>query len=134
MPSSFCKFQLITVLLLLLLICYCYLRWSARFISVKLCVKFSVFDSVSFLLQFIFLLNKMNWLFAPRPLIFRLPRSFQIQWYLYIFNDMVTNLLNLENQSSENIRFPLNIWHFYSFILYLYLITFLFLFLTYLFL
>ena len=134
MPSSFCKFQLITVLLLLLSICYCYLRWSARFISVKLCVKFSVFDSVSFLLQFIFLLNKMNWLFAPRPLIFRLPRSFQIQWYLYIFNDMVTNLLNLENQSSENIRFPLNIWHFYSFILYLYLITFLFLFLTYLFL
>ena len=134
MPSSFCKFQLITVLLLLLSICYCYLRWSARFISVKLCVKFSVFDSVSFLLQFIFLLNKMNWLFAPRPLIFRLPRSFQIQWYLYIFNDMVTNLLNLENQSSENIRFPLNIWHFYSFILYLYLITFLSLFLTYLFL
>ena len=134
MPSSFCKFQLITVLLLLLLICYCYLRWSARFISVKLCVKFSVFDSVSFLLQFIFLLNKMNWRFAPRPLIFRLPRSFQIQWYLHIFNDMVTNLLNLENQSSENISFPLNIWHFYSFILYLYLITFLFLFLTYLFL
>ena len=50
--------QLITVLLL---ICDSYM--STRFVSVKLCVGFSIFDSVPFLLKFIFLFNKMHGLF-----------------------------------------------------------------------
>ena len=33
------------------------MRW--RFVSLKLCVRFSIFDSVSFLLKFIFSFNKM---------------------------------------------------------------------------
>ena len=56
----FRKLQLITVLLL---ICDSYVSWSTRFVSLKLCVGFSIFDSVSFLLKFIFLLNKMHGLF-----------------------------------------------------------------------
>ena len=34
-----------------------------RLISLKLCVEFSIFDSISFLLKFIFLVNKMYGLF-----------------------------------------------------------------------
>ena len=51
------ELQLITVLLL---ICGSYMCWSTRFVSLKLCVGFSVFDSDSFLLKFIFLFNKMH--------------------------------------------------------------------------
>ena len=47
---SFASFNSITVLLF---ICSLYTRWSARFISLKLCVRFSIFDSASFLLKFI---------------------------------------------------------------------------------
>ena len=80
----FCKLQLITVLVLLLI-----RNSDTRFISLKLCVRISIFDSVSFLLMFVFLLRKKDWLFdfktynsfqnrinrkgtdsfAPRPLI-----------------------------------------------------------------
>ena len=56
----FHKLQLITVLLL---ICNSYMSWSARFVSLKLCVWFSILDSFSFLLKFIFLFNKMHGLF-----------------------------------------------------------------------
>ena len=43
-----------------LLICDSYTSWSTRIVSLKLCVGFSIFDSVSFLLKFIFFLfNKM---------------------------------------------------------------------------
>ena len=42
------------------LICDSYMCWSTRFVSLKLCVGFSVFDSDSFLLKFIFLFNKMH--------------------------------------------------------------------------
>ena len=52
----FREHQLITVLLL---ICDSSISWSTRFVSVKLCLRFSVFDSVSFLLKFIFLFNKI---------------------------------------------------------------------------
>ena len=52
--------QHITVLRL---ICDSYLSWSIKFVSLKLCVGFSIFDSVSFLLKFIFLFNKMHGLF-----------------------------------------------------------------------
>ena len=48
MPSFFlCKLQLIT---LLLLICNSYIRWSTRFVTLKLSVGFSIFGSVLFLL------------------------------------------------------------------------------------
>ena len=56
----FRELQLITVLLL---ICDSYMSWSTRFVSLKLCMGFSIFDSVSFLLKFIFLFNKMHRLF-----------------------------------------------------------------------
>ena len=39
----FCELQLITVLLL---ICDSYMSWSTRFVSLKLCVEFSIYDSV----------------------------------------------------------------------------------------
>ena len=50
----FNELQLITVLLS---IHNFYRRWGTRFISLKLCVGFSIFDSVSFFLKFIFLFN-----------------------------------------------------------------------------
>ena len=58
--SFFRVLQLVTVLFL---ICGCYMSWSVRFISLKLCVGCSVFNFVSFLFKFIFLFNKMNGLF-----------------------------------------------------------------------
>ena len=61
MPSFFFrKPRLITVLLL---ICYSYVSWSTRFVSLKLRVQFSIFDSVLFLLKFIFWFNKMHGVF-----------------------------------------------------------------------
>ena len=51
----FRELQLIRVLLL---ICDFYMGWSARFISLKLCVRFSIFVSVSLLLKFILFFNK----------------------------------------------------------------------------
>ena len=44
----------------LLLICDSYMNWTARLVSLKLCLRFSIFDSVSFLLKFIFLFKKMH--------------------------------------------------------------------------
>ena len=60
-PSFFFReLQLITVLLLT---CDFYMSWSTRFVSLKLRVRFSIFDSVPFLLKYIFLFNKMHELF-----------------------------------------------------------------------
>ena len=56
----FREFLLITVLLL---IHNFYMSWSSWFTSLKLCVGFSVLDSASFLLNFIFLFNKKDGLF-----------------------------------------------------------------------
>ena len=56
----FRELQLITVLLL---ICDSYMSWSTRFVSVKLFVGFSIFDSVLFLLKSMVLFNKMHGLF-----------------------------------------------------------------------
>ena len=53
----FCELQLITVLLS---ICDSYMSWSARSISLKGWVGFFIFDSFSFLLKFIFVLNKKH--------------------------------------------------------------------------
>ena len=38
--------------------CDSYMSWSTRSVSLKLCPGFSIFDSVSFLLKFIFFLTK----------------------------------------------------------------------------
>ena len=51
----FHKVQHITVLLL---IYDSFVSWSTRFVSLKLCVGFPIFDSVLFLLKFMVLLNK----------------------------------------------------------------------------
>ena len=56
----FCELQFVKVLVL---ICDSYTSWSTSFVSQNLCVKFSIFDSVSFLLKFIFLFNKIHGLF-----------------------------------------------------------------------
>ena len=56
----FHKLQLITASLW---ICDSYMRWRTRFVSLKLCVGFSIFGSVPFLLKFLFLFNKMHGLF-----------------------------------------------------------------------
>ena len=61
MPSFFfCELQLITVLLL---IRDSYMSCSTRLASLKLCLGFSIFDSVSCLLKFIFLFNNIHGLF-----------------------------------------------------------------------
>ena len=119
----FRELQLITVLLL---ICNSYISWTTKFISLTLCVGFSILDSVSFLLNFIFCstkstnslnLNRHNSFqnknntkathsFAPRPLIS------QLQQEVWKFNDICVswsspktdleiNFLNLENRGSE---------------------------------
>ena len=83
----------------LLLICDSYKCWSTRFVSLKQCVGFSIFDSVLFLLKFMVLFHRMQGLFdfktsipfkikiienphsfAPRPLTFKLQQK--VQWYL----------------------------------------------------
>ena len=59
MPYFFFReLQLITILLF---ICDSYM--STSFVSLKLCVGFSIFDFASFLLKFIFLFNKMHGFF-----------------------------------------------------------------------
>ena len=74
-PSFFFReLQLSTVLLL---ICDSYMSWSTRLVSIKLCVKFSIFDSVSFLLT-------LSW---RRPLSYKNHyidlRSKSMDWFLY---------------------------------------------------
>ena len=61
MPSFFFgEFHLSTVLLL---ICDSYMSWSTKFVSLKVCLGFSIFDSVSFLLKFVFMFYKVHGLF-----------------------------------------------------------------------
>ena len=122
----FYKLQLITVLLL---ICNSCMSWSTRLISLKLCVGFSIFDSVLFLLKFVFLFNKMLGFFHFKNLIIHfkikvtekthtvlLPDLWFLQQQVLKFNDvrvscsspktdLVTNFLNLENRSFENVDF-----------------------------
>ena len=54
----FLKLQLIPVLLL---ICDSYMSWSARFVSLKQCVGFFIFDSDSFLLKFKYIFQQNAW-------------------------------------------------------------------------
>ena len=116
----------------LLLIGNSYKRWSTWFISLKLCVGFSIFISVSFLLKFIFLLNKNHGLltlksrnffqnennrkathsFAPRSLIFKLQQD------VWEFNDINVSWSSPKNWPGDE-RFILlksKFWvnHFFS--------------------
>ena len=61
----FPELQLITVLLL---IRDSYTSLNTKLFSLKQCVGTSIFDFVSFLLKFIFLLNKMHGLFDIKTL------------------------------------------------------------------
>ena len=45
--------------------CDSYMSWSTRFVSLKPCVGFSIFDFISFLLKFIFLFKKIRELITP---------------------------------------------------------------------
>ena len=66
MPSSFFHdLQLITVLFL---IRDSYMSWRASFVSLKVRVGFSIFNSVLFLLKFIFLFNKKHEIFYFKTL------------------------------------------------------------------
>ena len=123
--SSF-FFHELQFIAILFLIRDSYMSWSTRFVSLKLCVGFSIFNSVSFLLKFLFFFKKMHGLldnsfqyqnnrkatdsFAPRSLASKLLQE------VLKFNDICVswsspktdseiNFLNLENRSSENISF-----------------------------
>ena len=54
-------FQALQLIRVLLLIYDSYIRWSTRFVSLKLCVRLSIFDSISFLLQFIVFVQQNAW-------------------------------------------------------------------------
>ena len=113
------ELQLIAVLLL---IWDCYMSWSTRFISVKLCVGFSIFDSVSISLKFILLFNKIRGLFdfknitilfktkiIQKPHTVLLLDLWFLRWNIKFWNSMISmwvaapqkwhgnNFLNLEN-------------------------------------
>ena len=53
-------FRELQLIIVLLLICDSYMSWRTWFISLKLCVEFSIFNSVSFLLKFLLLFNKIH--------------------------------------------------------------------------
>ena len=115
----FNELQLITVLPL---IRNSYTSWSTRSISLKLLARFSIFNSVSFLLKFV-LFNKKHWLFQTKNGIipFKLKviqKPYKVLlpdlWFLSCSNklkkfndvswsshktDLEMNFLNLENQS-----------------------------------
>ena len=122
-PFFFCEFQLITNLLLTRNF---YTSWSTRFISLKLCVGFSIFDSVSFLLKFIFCLTKsMDSLTLKRHNSFQNKNdrkgtlrtlTFKLQQEVWKFSDIYlswnspktdlgTNFLNLEHRGFEYATF-----------------------------
>ena len=121
-------FRALQTIIVLLLIRNSYTSWSTWFISLKLCIGFSIFDSVSFLLDFIFCSTKsMDSLtlkrhnsfqnkntrkathrFAPRTLIFKLLQkvlnSMMPAWYQSLPKaDLKTNFLNLKNRTFQNI-------------------------------
>ena len=114
----------------LFLICNSDMSWSTRFVSLKLWVGFFIFDSVLFLLKFIFLFDKKldsftlkphdyfqnennrkaTHSFAPRPLVFKLQQeclkfSDTCLSCSSLKVDLEMNFLNLENRSFENVSF-----------------------------
>ena len=104
---------------------FLYELWSTRFVSLKLCVGFSIFDSVWFSLKFVFV-QKNAWTlwlenviipfkikilqkshrFVPRPLIFKLQQKVLKFNYIcgsWISQKTVINFLNPENGSFGNV-------------------------------
>ena len=129
MPSFFFReLQLITVLVL---ICNFYMSWRTRFVSLKLCAGFSIFDSVSFWLKFIFFCStkcmdrltlkrhnsfqnqnnkKAIHSFDPRSLVFKLRQevlkfsNISVNW-TSLKTDLEPNFLNFQNRSFEYATF-----------------------------
>ena len=88
MPSFFFReLQLITVLLL---VCDSYMSRSTRFVYLKQCVRYFIFESVSFLLKFIFLFNKMHGLFdfqnVKTPLKIKILEKLHTVLLVFFFN------------------------------------------------
>ena len=54
----FCELQLITVLLL---ICNSYMSWSRRSVSLKLCLGFSILDSILFFIKVCIFVQQNAW-------------------------------------------------------------------------
>ena len=82
--------------------------------------------------------RKATHIFAPRPLIFNLQKEVLkfndiCMSYSSPETDLVTDFLNLENRSFDNVSFSQQ-YLLNKYLTFLYLITYLFLFLTYLFL
>ena len=86
---------------------FSYMSWSTRFVSLKLCVGFSILDSVLFLLNIIIPFKTK---IIEKPLIAKLQQEVLkfndicVSWG-YPKPDLVTNFLNLEIRSFENISF-----------------------------
>ena len=125
-----CFFRELQLITAFLLIRNFYTDWSTRFISLKLCVEFSIFSSVSFFYSLYFcsaksiyylnskrhnsLQNKNNrkvtHAFASRPLIFTLQQEVWkfsdicVSW-TFPKTDLETNFLNLENRSFVHLTF-----------------------------
>ena len=57
-PLFFFLFRELQLITALFLLCDSYMRWSTRFVSLKLFVEFSILDSASFLLKLIFFSTK----------------------------------------------------------------------------
>ena len=101
---------------------------STRFISLKLCVGFSIFDSVSFLLKFILLFNKNTDFFplkrhnsfqntSNRKARYSFFLTFKLKQEFWTINDICvslnspkpeieTNFLNLKNRRFDYVTFP----------------------------
>ena len=125
-----CFFRELQLIAAFLLIRNFYTAWSTRFISLKLCVEFSIFSSVSFFYSLYFcsaksiyylnskrhnsLQNKNNrkvtHTFVSRPLIFTLQQevwkfsNICVSW-TSPKTDLETNFLNLENPSFVHLTF-----------------------------
>ena len=125
-----CFFRELQLIAAFLLIRNFYTVWSTRFISLKLCVEFSIFSSISFFYSLYFcsaksiyylnskrhnsLQNKNNrkvtHAFASRPLIFTLQQEVWkfsdicVSW-TSPKTDLETNFLNLENPSFVHLTF-----------------------------
>ena len=100
-----------------------------KLISLKMCVEFSIFDSASFLLKFMFLFNKKHWLFSFLIITFKIKTvektsSFNSSTMIFRLQEEIanliksawvgwsspktdpkTNFLNLENWSFEYFAF-----------------------------
>ena len=127
MPSFLRELQLITFLLL---ICDFSMSWITRFVSLKLCVGFSIFRFVSFLLKLIFfsakcmdsltlkchnsfkikIIQKSHTGLFPRSMIFKLQIEL-VKFSEICVNwsspkpDLEKNFFNLENRIFENTSF-----------------------------